>query len=50
VTIGSVQQVRPHPKTAYRDTADGVLIKDNHLAAIGDPDRIASAVRHARSR
>ena len=30
--------------------ADGVLIKDNHLAAIGGPDRIARAVRLARER
>jgi nicotinate-nucleotide pyrophosphorylase (carboxylating) len=28
--------------------ADGILIKDNHLAAIGGPDRIATAVRNAR--
>ena len=28
--------------------ADGVLIKDNHLAAVGGPDRIARAVRQAR--
>src|SRR5699024_1993953 len=28
--------------------ADGVLIKDNHLAAIGGPDRITQAVRQAR--
>jgi nicotinate-nucleotide pyrophosphorylase (carboxylating) len=27
---------------------DGILIKDNHLAAIGGPDRIAAAVRAAR--
>lgn len=30
--------------------ADGVLIKDNHLAAIGGPNRIADAVAAARSR
>jgi nicotinate-nucleotide pyrophosphorylase (carboxylating) len=30
--------------------ADGVLIKDNHLAAIGTPDRIAVAVAAARER
>ncbi len=30
--------------------ADGVLIKDNHLAAIGGPNRIAEAVAAARSR
>ena len=30
--------------------ADGVLIKDNHLAAIGGPNRIANAVAAARSR
>ncbi len=30
--------------------ADGVLIKDNHLAAIGGPDRVARAVRLARER
>lgn len=29
--------------------ADGVLIKDNHLAAIGGPNRIADAVAAARS-
>lgn len=29
--------------------ADGVLIKDNHLAAIGGPNRIADAVTAARS-
>jgi nicotinate-nucleotide pyrophosphorylase (carboxylating) len=29
--------------------ADGVLIKDNHLAAIGGPDRIAKAVAAARA-
>ena len=28
--------------------ADGVLIKDNHLAAIGGPDRIAKAIASAR--
>jgi nicotinate-nucleotide pyrophosphorylase (carboxylating) len=28
--------------------ADGILIKDNHLAAIGGPDRIATAVTRAR--
>jgi nicotinate-nucleotide pyrophosphorylase (carboxylating) len=28
--------------------ADGILIKDNHLAAIGGPDRIPTAVRNAR--
>lgn len=28
--------------------ADGVLIKDNHLAAIGGPDRVTKAVRTAR--
>jgi nicotinate-nucleotide pyrophosphorylase (carboxylating) len=28
---------------------DGILIKDNHLAAIGGPDRIAAAVRAARA-
>lgn len=28
--------------------ADGVLIKDNHLAAIGGPDRITKAIRSAR--
>jgi len=28
---------------------DGILIKDNHLAAIGGPQRIATAVRAARS-
>jgi len=28
--------------------ADGVLIKDNHLAAVGGPDRVARAVRLAR--
>jgi nicotinate-nucleotide pyrophosphorylase (carboxylating) len=27
---------------------DGVLIKDNHLAAVGGPDRVARAVRLAR--
>jgi nicotinate-nucleotide pyrophosphorylase (carboxylating) len=27
---------------------DGVLIKDNHLAAVGGPDRVARAVRAAR--
>lgn len=27
---------------------DGVLIKDNHLAAVGGPDRIAKAVKAAR--
>ena len=30
--------------------ADGVLIKDNHLAAVGGPDRVARAVRLARER
>ncbi|MEX1159074.1 MAG: carboxylating nicotinate-nucleotide diphosphorylase [Thermomicrobiales bacterium] len=30
--------------------ADGILIKDNHLAAIGGPDRIAQAVAAARER
>jgi nicotinate-nucleotide pyrophosphorylase (carboxylating) len=29
--------------------ADGVLIKDNHLAAIGGPDRVTQAVRAARA-
>lgn len=29
--------------------ADGILIKDNHLAAIGGPDRIAKAVAAARA-
>ncbi len=29
--------------------ADGVLIKDNHLAAIGGPDRVTRAVRQARA-
>jgi nicotinate-nucleotide pyrophosphorylase (carboxylating) len=29
--------------------ADGVLIKDNHLAAIGEPDRVTRAVRQARA-
>ncbi|MDQ3044204.1 MAG: carboxylating nicotinate-nucleotide diphosphorylase [Chloroflexota bacterium] len=29
--------------------ADGVLIKDNHLAAIGGEDRVRRAVRHARA-
>jgi nicotinate-nucleotide pyrophosphorylase (carboxylating) len=28
--------------------ADGVLIKDNHLAAVGGPDRIAQAIAAAR--
>lgn len=28
--------------------ADGILIKDNHLAAIGGPDRIAVAIARAR--
>jgi nicotinate-nucleotide pyrophosphorylase (carboxylating) len=28
--------------------ADGILIKDNHLAAIGGPDRIATAIARAR--
>jgi len=28
--------------------ADGVLIKDNHLAAIGGPDRVTRAIRSAR--
>ena len=30
--------------------ADGVLIKDNHLAAIGGPNRIADAIAAARNR
>jgi nicotinate-nucleotide pyrophosphorylase (carboxylating) len=30
--------------------ADGVLIKDNHLAAIGGPDRVAKAIKQARER
>jgi nicotinate-nucleotide pyrophosphorylase (carboxylating) len=30
--------------------ADGVLIKDNHLAAIGGPDRVAKAIKQARDR
>lgn len=30
--------------------ADGVLIKDNHLAAVGGPDRVARAVHLARER
>lgn len=30
--------------------ADGILIKDNHLAAIGGPDRIAKAIAAARER
>ncbi|MBA3416629.1 MAG: carboxylating nicotinate-nucleotide diphosphorylase [Chloroflexia bacterium] len=29
--------------------ADGLLIKDNHLAAVGGPDRVARAVRLARA-
>jgi nicotinate-nucleotide pyrophosphorylase (carboxylating) len=29
--------------------ADGILIKDNHLAAIGGPDRIARAIERARA-
>jgi nicotinate-nucleotide pyrophosphorylase (carboxylating) len=29
--------------------ADGVLIKDNHLAAIGGPDRVTKAVAAARA-
>jgi len=29
---------------------DGILIKDNHLAAVGGPDRVARAVRLARER
>lgn len=29
--------------------ADGVLIKDNHLAAIGGPDRVTRTVRQARA-
>jgi nicotinate-nucleotide pyrophosphorylase (carboxylating) len=29
--------------------ADGVLIKDNHLAAIGGPDRVAKAIRSTRA-
>lgn len=28
--------------------SDGVLIKDNHLAAVGGPDRITEAIRRAR--
>ena len=28
--------------------ADGVLIKDNHLAAVGGPERVARAIRSAR--
>jgi nicotinate-nucleotide pyrophosphorylase (carboxylating) len=28
--------------------ADGVLIKDNHLAAIGGPDRVTKAIKSAR--
>lgn len=28
--------------------ADGVLIKDNHLAAVGGPDRVTVAIRRAR--
>lgn len=28
--------------------SDGVLIKDNHLAAVGGPDRVTQAVRRAR--
>jgi nicotinate-nucleotide pyrophosphorylase (carboxylating) len=30
--------------------ADGILIKDNHLAAIGTPDRIVQAIAAARER
>jgi nicotinate-nucleotide pyrophosphorylase (carboxylating) len=30
--------------------ADGVLIKDNHLAAIGGADRVTLAIAHARDR
>jgi nicotinate-nucleotide pyrophosphorylase (carboxylating) len=30
--------------------SDGVLIKDNHLAAVGGPNRVAKAVRLARER
>ncbi|MGH9175381.1 MAG: carboxylating nicotinate-nucleotide diphosphorylase [Vicinamibacterales bacterium] len=30
--------------------ADGILIKDNHLAALGTPDRIAVAIAAARQR
>jgi nicotinate-nucleotide pyrophosphorylase (carboxylating) len=29
--------------------ADGVLIKDNHLAAIGGPDRVTRAIQQARA-
>jgi nicotinate-nucleotide pyrophosphorylase (carboxylating) len=29
--------------------SDGVLIKDNHLAAVGGPDRVTKAVRAARA-
>jgi len=29
--------------------ADGILIKDNHLAAIGGPDRVTKAIRRARA-
>ncbi len=29
--------------------SDGILIKDNHLAAIGGPDRIARAIERARA-
>lgn len=29
--------------------SDGVLIKDNHLAAIGGPDRVTKAIRAARA-
>ncbi len=29
--------------------SDGVLIKDNHLAAVGGPDRVTQAVRRARA-
>lgn len=29
--------------------SDGILIKDNHLAAIGGPNRIATAIRTARA-
>lgn len=30
--------------------SDGVLIKDNHLAAIGGPDRITRAIKQAKAR
>jgi len=29
--------------------ADGVLIKDNHLAAVGGPDRVTRAIQSARA-